>query len=156
MGFIRKLLWTTGIIIILITTINLASNIITFQWSLLWFILGGLVIGLTELYFYLSEYRRIKSVGNVLDEYLRITETQLVKYFDDKPAYKVLPAFRNYKKGLLVYTEGHYIHYNNELVDKFLEAYEENKDVTKLSKKFKYSKREVKDIIEKLKEKNKL
>ncbi|MBD3229625.1 MAG: hypothetical protein GF329_15700 [Candidatus Lokiarchaeota archaeon] len=154
MGFIRKILWTTGLIIIVITTINLASNIITLPQSLFWFILGGLAIGLTELYFILSEYRKVKSVGKVLDEYLRITESQLVKYFEDKPAYKVLPSFRNYKKGLLIYTEGQYIHYNNEFIDKFLDAYEENKDVTKLSKKFKYSKKEVKDIIAGLKEKN--
>jgi hypothetical protein len=156
MGFIRKILWTLGLLIILITVINLAYSIINVVLAIFWSILGGLIIILVELYFYVQNYKKMSSVGSVLDEYSRITETQLVKYFEDKPAYKILPAFRNYKKGLLVYTEGKYIHYNKEFVDKFVKSYNENNDVTELSNNFKYSKTEIKDIISKLKEKGKL
>ena len=156
MGFIRKILWTLGLLVILITIINLAYNIIDVVWAIFWSILGGLIIILVELYFYIQNYKKVSTVGSVLDEYSRITETQLVKYFDDRPAYKILPAFRNYKKGLLIYTEGKYIHYNKEFVNKFVNAYNENNDVTELSNNFKYSKTEIKGIIDKLKEKGKL
>ena len=152
---IRKILWTVGIIIIFITIINYVSEIIDSNWFIFWLILGSLFIGITELVIYLKTFFQIKKVGALLDEHERVTEQQAIKYFDE-PAYKVLPFFRNYKKGLIVNSSGKYIHYNKEFIEKIIEEYEKTPNITELSAVLKLSKIEIKDIIDKLKEKEKI
>ena len=156
MDFLRKILWVIGFTIIIVTIINVASAIINVPLSIFWFVLGGLFIGITELYVFLRDLSKVRNVGEIIDQYLRITETQLINHFEDKPAFKVLPIFRNYKKGILIMTSGKYIHYNEKFIEKFIDAYEKNNNTTELSKEFKYSKTEIHDIIKKLKEINKI
>ncbi|MHA1231755.1 MAG: hypothetical protein ACTSRP_11455 [Candidatus Helarchaeota archaeon] len=154
MGFIRKIMWIIGITIILINLINLGYSIITMiPWGLTWFILAGLIIGLPEMFFIIRDFKNTRMVGEILDKNQRITEVQIVKCFNNKPAYKILPIFKNYKKGILVMTSGKYIHYNNEFIKNFIDSYNQNNNISELAKKFNCSKTEIRDIIKKLKDK---
>ncbi|MHA1753873.1 MAG: hypothetical protein ACTSYZ_16020 [Candidatus Helarchaeota archaeon] len=150
MDFIRKIFWASGIIIIIVTIINFISSIINIQWTIFWIIIGALLIICPELYFFLRKFFRVRSVGEILDQHPRITENQLLKFFEDKPAFKILPVFRNYKKGIIVLSSGRYIHYNNQFIDKFINEYNKTSNLSKLSENLKLSKTEIRDIIKKL------
>ncbi|MHA1269387.1 MAG: hypothetical protein ACTSPY_06320 [Candidatus Helarchaeota archaeon] len=153
MGLVRNIFYITGVVIISIAIINFVSLIIDLSWMIFWVILGGLFIITPEIYFFIKNIKKVSNIGKILDQYERITESQIVKYFEDKPAYKVLPVFRNYKKGIIVMTSGKYIHYNDEFIKKFIQSYNNNNNLTDLSKEFNYSKTEIQNIINKLKSK---
>ena len=150
MGLIKKISWIIGFAIIFITILNLISNVLNINLSILFFILGALLIILPDLISFILNLKRTSEIGNVLEEHLRITENEILNYFSDRPAYKVLPFFRKYKKGILIMTSGTYIHYNDDFINNFITIYKKNNNITELSKKLKIPKSEIKDIIKKL------
>ncbi|MHA1129782.1 MAG: hypothetical protein ACTSQI_16670 [Candidatus Helarchaeota archaeon] len=159
MGWIRKILWITGGLILLITFLSMVSQVyweglgwdaINLKTFIFWYVFGTLFIVSMFVYDLLSFLSLRSNVHRLMDETEQITPEEIAKILEE-PLWRVRPIFRSRKDAdILIVQSGKYMHFNRTFQEKFIEQYKQGLSVGELALQFGVSKTEINLIIDEL------
>lgn len=159
MGWIRKILWIVGGLILAITFLSMISRVfweglgwegINLNKYIFLFIFGGIFIGSMFVYDIVSYFLLRSTVQSMMDESEQITPEEIAKEFDE-PLWRVLPIFRNKEDpGILIMQSGKYMYFNEVFQERFIEQYREGLTIGELANQCNLSKNEVNLIVDEL------
>ncbi|NVM54504.1 MAG: hypothetical protein HWN66_12440 [Candidatus Helarchaeota archaeon] len=159
MGWLRKILWLSGGLILAITFITMLSQVywealgwdgINLRTYIFWYIFGSLLIVSMFIYDILSYLLLRSDVHRLMDETEQITPEEITRMLDE-PLWRVLPIFRKREEpGILISISGKYTHFNETFEQKFLEQYSQGFSIGEIANHFNLSKKEINLIIDEL------
>jgi uncharacterized membrane protein len=159
MGWIRKILWIAGGLILLITFLSMISQVywegsgwdaLNLNAYIFWYIFGGIIIGSMFAYDLISYLSLRSAVHELMDDTEQISAEEISKILDE-PLWRVRPIFRNREEpGVLIVQSGSYLHFNETFQEKFLEQYGQGHTIGELAHHFNLSKAEVNLILDEL------
>ena len=159
MGWIRKILWISGGLILAITFLTMISQVYweTLGWNginsgayIFWYVLGAIFILSMFIYDFSSYFLIRSNVHTLMDETEQTTPEGLAKELDE-PLWRILPLFRKRESpGILIELSGKYMHFNEDFEKKFLEQYSNGLPLGALANHFNLPKTEISLILEEL------
>ena len=159
MGWLRRILWISGSIVLITTFLTLISQVYWegLGWSgiqlntyIFWFIFGGILIGSMFIHDLISYLLLRSHVHQLMDETEQITAEEVAKTLNE-PLWRVRPIFRKRDEpGILIVQSGKYMHFNEVFQQKFLAQYSKGQTIGEIAHHFNLSKNEVNLIIEEL------
>ena len=159
MGWIRRILWFSGGLVLLITFITMLSQVyweglgwegIILDVYVFFYILGGCLIGSMFVYDLISFILLRSDVHELMDETEQITPEKITRILD-VPLWRILPIFRKRESpGILIVLSGKYTHFNDSFTEQFLDQYSQGRSIGDLAHHFNLSKKEINLIIDEL------
>ncbi len=159
MGWIRKLLWISGGLILAITFLTMISQVYweALGWNginsgayIFWYVLGAVFILSMFIYDFLSFFLLRSNVHTLMDETEQTTPEGIARVLDE-PLWRILPLFRKRENpGILIELSGKYSHFNEDFEKKFLEQYSKGLPLGDLANHFNLPKTEITLILEEL------
>ena len=159
MGWIRKILWIGGGLILAITFLTMLSQVYweALGWDginsgvyIFWYVLGAISILSMFVYDFIAYFLLRSDVHSLMDETEQTTPEGLAKELDE-PLWRVLPIFRKREDlGILIELSGKYKHFNEDFENKFLEQYSKGLQLGDLANHFNLPKNEISLILEEL------
>lgn len=159
MGWIRRILWISGGLILAITFLTMVSQVylealgwngINLSAYIFWYVLGAICILSMLIYDFTSYFLLRSGVHSLMDETEQTTPEGVAKELDE-PLWRVLPLFRKREdQGILIELSGQYKHFNKDFEKEFLEQYSKGLPLGDLSNHFNLPKTEISLILEEL------
>jgi uncharacterized membrane protein len=159
MGWIRKILWIGGGLILAITFLTMISQVYweSLGWNginsgayIFWYVLGAIFILSMFIYDFSSFFLLRSHVHKLMDETEQTTPEGLVKELDE-PLWRILPIFRKREDpGILIELSGKYMHFNEDFEKKFVEQNSKGLPLGELANHFNLPKTEINLILEEL------
>ncbi len=159
MGWIRKILWLCGGLILMITALTMVSQVfwqglgwdnINLPSYLFWYIFGGSLILSMFIHDIVSYYLLRTNVQRIMDESERITPEEIAKQLDE-PLWRVRPIFRKKEEpGVLTSQSGKYIYFNEAFGQKVIDQYAKGLTIGEISRDLTLSKVEINLILDEL------
>jgi uncharacterized membrane protein len=159
MGWIRKILWLCGGLILMITALTMVSQVfwqglgwdnINLPSYLFWYIFGGSLILSMFIHDIVSYYLLRTNVQRIMDESERITPEEIAKQLDE-PLWRVRPIFRKKEEpGVLISQSGKYIYFTEAFGQKIIDQYAKGLTIGEIARDLALSKVDINLILDEL------